>query len=153
MKHWKRCSSAALAIVLQILLTLLPDPGRAMTMDQFLSSLDMIRNGCAPKFKLDMEDLNRLRVGDFNMQPSQDLMCYTKCVSLMAGTVNKKGEFNAAKALAQLPHLVPPEMMEISKRSVEACRDTHKGFKESCEKVFQTAKCLADNGEGKFMWP
>jgi len=44
----------------------------------------------------------------------------------MAGTVNKKGEFNAAKALASLPHLVPTEMMEASKRSVEACRDARK---------------------------
>ncbi|XP_017042446.1 general odorant-binding protein lush [Drosophila ficusphila] len=153
MRHWKRRSSAVLAIVLEVLVLLSPDPAEAMTMDQFLASLDMIRNGCAPKFKLNKEDLDRLRKGDFNMQPSQDLMCYTKCVSLMAGTVNKKGEFNAPKALAQLPHLVPTEMLEISRRSVEACRDAHKAFKESCERVFQTAKCLADNGEGKFMWP
>ncbi|KAH8368177.1 hypothetical protein KR084_008196 [Drosophila pseudotakahashii] len=153
MKHWKRRSSAVLAIVLQVLVFILPDPGIAMTMDQFLSSLDMIRNGCAPKFKLNIEDLDRLRVGDFSLQPSQDLMCYTKCVSLMAGTVNKKGEFNAAKALAQLPHLVPTEMLETSRKSVEACRDAHKAFKESCERVFQTAKCLAENADGKFMWP
>ncbi|XP_017072446.1 general odorant-binding protein lush [Drosophila eugracilis] len=153
MKHWKRRSSALLALVLQILVFLFPDPGEAMTMDQFLASLDMIRNGCAPKFKLNIEDLDRLREGDFSFPPSQDLMCYTKCVSLMAGTVNKKGEFNAAKALAQLPHLVPTEMMEVSKRSVEACRDAHKAFKESCERVYQTAKCLAENGEGQFKWP
>ncbi|XP_016931057.2 general odorant-binding protein lush [Drosophila suzukii] len=153
MKHWRQRSFSVLAIILEVLALLLPDPGTAMTMDQFLSSLDMIRSGCAPKFKLNIEDLDRLRVGDFSFPPSQDLMCYTKCVSLMAGTVNKKGEFNAAKALASLPHLVPTEMMEASKRSVEACRDAHKAFKESCERVFQTAKCLAENGEGKFMWP
>ncbi|EDW95305.1 general odorant-binding protein lush isoform X2 [Drosophila yakuba] len=153
MKHWRRRSSAVLTIVLQVLILLLPDPGVAMTMDQFLTSLDMIRNGCAPKFKLKTEDLDRLRVGDFSFPPSQDLMCYTKCVSLMAGTVNKKGEFNAAKALAQLPHLVPPELMEMSRKSVEACRDTYKQFKESCERVFQTAKCFSENSDDRFMWP
>ncbi|XP_039488335.1 general odorant-binding protein lush [Drosophila santomea] len=153
MKHWRRRSSAVLTIVLQVLILLLPDPGVAMTMDQFLTSLDMIRNGCAPKFKLKTEDLDRLRVGDFSFPPSQDLMCYTKCVSLMAGTVNKKGEFNAAKALAQLPHLVPPELMEMSRKSVEACRDTYKQFKESCERVYQTAKCFSENSDDRFKWP
>ncbi|KAH8239589.1 hypothetical protein KR032_005796 [Drosophila birchii] len=153
MKLWKRHSSALLALVLQVLCFLLPDPGLAMNMDQFLSSLDMMRNGCAPKFKISAEDLDRMRVGDFSFEPSHDVMCYTKCISLMAGTVNKKGEFNAAKALAQLPYLVPTEMMEMSKRSVEACKDTHKAYTESCERVFQTAKCLANNADGKFMWP
>ncbi|KAH8322183.1 general odorant-binding protein lush isoform X2 [Drosophila kikkawai] len=151
MKHWKRRSFALLAIVLQVLVLL--EPGMTMTMDQFMSSLDMIRSGCAPKFKLRNEDLDRLRDGDFSFEPSHDLMCYTKCVSLMAGTVNKKGEFNAAKALAQLPHLVPTEMLEVTRRSVEACRDAHKPYKESCERVFQTAKCLAANAEGTFKWP
>jgi len=74
MKHWKRRSSAVFAIVLQVLVLLLPDPAVAMTMEQFLTSLDMIRSGCAPKFKLKTEDLDRLRVGDFNFPPSQDLM-------------------------------------------------------------------------------
>ncbi|KAH8258816.1 hypothetical protein KR038_009998 [Drosophila bunnanda] len=151
MQLQRRRSFALLAIVLQVLVML--EPGMTMTMDQFLSSLDMLRNGCAPKFKLRIEDLDRLREGDLNFEPSHDLMCYTKCISLMAGTVNKKGEFNAAKALAQLPYLVPAEMMDVSKRSVEACRDAHKASKEPCERVYQTVKCLAENGEGKFRWP
>ncbi|KAH8286582.1 hypothetical protein KR054_012056 [Drosophila jambulina] len=153
MKYWQRHLSALLAIVLHVLGFLLPDPRMAMNMDQFYSSLDMMRNGCAPKFKVRIEDLDRLRVGDFNFEPSHDLMCYTKCISLMAGTVNKKGEFNAAKALAQLPYLVPTEMMEMSKRSVGACRDAHKTFKEPCQRVYQTAKCLAENGGEQFRWP
>ncbi|XP_020816288.1 general odorant-binding protein lush [Drosophila serrata] len=153
MKYWQRHSSALLAIVLQVLCLLLPDPGMAMSMDQFMSSLDMMRNGCAPKFKVSVEDLDRLRIGDFNFEASHDIMCYTKCISLMAGTVNKRGEFNAAKALAQLPYLVPTEMMDMSKRSVEACRDAHKAFKEPCERVYETVKCLAANGEGLFRWP
>ncbi|XP_017034445.1 general odorant-binding protein lush-like [Drosophila kikkawai] len=153
MKYRIRHSSALLVIILLVLGLLLPFPGMAMTMDQFMSSLDMMRNGCAPKFKISVEDLDRLRVGDLNFEPSHDLMCYTKCISLMVGTVNKKGEFNAAKALAQLPYLVPTEMMDMSKRSVVACKDAHKAFKEPCERVYQTTKCLAENGEGLFRWP
>lgn len=75
MKYWKRRLSVWLTIVLQVLLgLLLPDPGMAMNMEQFLSSLDMMRNGCAPKFKVSIGDLDRLRVGDFNFEPSHDLM-------------------------------------------------------------------------------
>lgn len=34
-----------------------------VTMEQFLQSLDMMRNGCAPKFKLSTEQLDGLRNG------------------------------------------------------------------------------------------
>jgi len=62
----------------------------------------------------------------------------------MAGTVNKKGEFNAAKALASLPHLVPTEMMEASKRSVEACRDARKYSQlfKALSRVLYIVQCL-----------
>jgi len=85
MKLWRQRSFSVLAIVLEVLALLLPDPGTAMTMDQFLSSLDMIRSGCAPKFKLNIEDLDRLRVGDFSFPPSQDLMVSMKetCMSIV----------------------------------------------------------------------
>ena len=34
-------------------------------MQQFKQSLDMMRNGCAPKFKIPVEILDKLRNGEF----------------------------------------------------------------------------------------
>lgn len=34
-------------------------------MEQFDQSLDMMRNGCAPKFKVKIEQLDKLRYGSF----------------------------------------------------------------------------------------
>lgn len=34
-------------------------------MQQFETSLDMMRNGCAPKFKVSTEILDNLRAGEF----------------------------------------------------------------------------------------
>ncbi|XP_017107620.2 general odorant-binding protein lush [Drosophila bipectinata] len=143
-----------IAIILQALgLLLREDPVSAMTMDQFVTSLDTLRAGCAPKFKIEASTLDRLRMGDFSQEASQDVMCYAKCITLMVGTVNKKGDFNAAKALAQLPHLVPAELLDVSTRAINACKDVYKNYKDSCEKVYQTAKCVGANGEGKLMFP
>lgn len=41
-------------------------------MEQFDQSLDMMRNGCAPKFKLSQEQLDNLRNGFFD-ESSNDL--------------------------------------------------------------------------------
>lgn len=35
-------------------------------MEQFEQSLDMMRNGCAPKFKVNLEQLDALRNGYFD---------------------------------------------------------------------------------------
>lgn len=34
-------------------------------MQQFEASLDMMRNGCAPKFKVSVDILDKLRAGEF----------------------------------------------------------------------------------------
>lgn len=43
-------------------------------MQQFLQSLDMMRNGCIGKFKVDVETLDRIRDGDFDLEPTKDLL-------------------------------------------------------------------------------
>lgn len=43
-------------------------------MQQFLQSLDMMRNGCMSKFNVDIAILDRIRDGDFDLEPTKDLM-------------------------------------------------------------------------------
>ncbi|XP_022231179.2 general odorant-binding protein lush isoform X2 [Drosophila obscura] len=154
-KQWKHSSSLVLAIVLQLelLLGLLPHQGVAITMEQMMQSMDMLRGACQPKFKVTTEILDRMRAADFTMEHTKDLMCYTRCIAQMAGTVTKKGEFSAAKAYAQLPIILPAEMLEAGKASVDACRDAQKPYKDSCEKIFYTTKCMSEVDPSKFTFP
>lgn len=60
------------------LLLLSPKLCDAVTTQQFLQSLDMMRNGCMGKFKVPLDTLDRIRDGDFSFEPSQDLLvCIT----------------------------------------------------------------------------
>nr|ALS40434.1 putative odorant-binding protein lush [Zeugodacus tau]QKN21533.1 odorant-binding protein [Zeugodacus tau] len=134
-------------------LTLLACTGvNAVTMQQFESSLDMMRNGCAPKFKVATEILDNLRAGEF-IENNGELKCYTRCIAQLAGTVTKKGEFSVQKALAQIPIILPPEMQEAAKAALNACKDVQKSYKDSCERVFYTTKCVRDYDPATFKFP
>lgn len=66
-----RCRSCQLLLGLLLLLPRICD---AVNMQQFLQSLDMMRNGCIGKFKVDVEILDRIRDGDFDLEPTKDLL-------------------------------------------------------------------------------
>lgn len=51
-------------------------------MEQFEQSLDMMRNGCAPKFKVTLEQLDALRGGYFDETVPELRVCeYLKFLS------------------------------------------------------------------------
>ncbi|KAI8122268.1 General odorant-binding protein lush [Lucilia cuprina] len=121
-------------------------------MDQFLQSLDMMRNGCAPKFKVTLDQLDNLRNGIFD-ESSSELKCYTKCVAQLAGTVTKKGDFSISKATAQIPIILPPEIQDIAKAALASCKEIQKDYKESCERIFYVTKCVRDFSPKDFKFP
>ncbi|XP_014089270.1 general odorant-binding protein lush [Bactrocera oleae] len=138
---------------LKYFLTLLACTGvSAITMQQFETSLDMMRNGCTPKFKVPIEILDNLRAGEF-IENNGELKCYTRCIAQLAGTVTKKGEFSVQKALAQIPIILPPEMQNAAKEALIACKDVQKAYKDSCDKVFYTTKCVRDYDPSTFKFP
>ncbi|KAM8708117.1 hypothetical protein ACLKA7_015136 [Drosophila subpalustris] len=145
-----RCISCQLLLALLLLLPRLCD---AVNMQQFLQSLDMMRNGCLTKHKVPIDILDRIRDGDFSMEPTTDLLCYTKCVAQLAGTLNKKGEFSVAKAVAQMPIILPPELLEPAKSALNHCKDAQKDYKDTCEKVYYISKCMADFDRPNFKFP
>ncbi|XP_061400427.1 general odorant-binding protein lush [Musca vetustissima] len=116
----------------------------AVTMEQFDQSLDMMRNGCAPKFKNSLETLDNIRFGRFEQldESSSDVKCYTKCIAQLAGTLTKKGEFSISKATAQIPIILPKELQEVAKEALNSCKDVQKDYKDPCDRVFYTTKCV-----------
>ncbi|XP_052897452.1 general odorant-binding protein lush-like [Anopheles moucheti] len=123
----------------------------AMSRKQLINSMDMMRSACAPKFKVTTEMLDDLRNGIF--VEDRELKCYTLCIAQMAGTMNKKGELNIQKTLAQLDAMLPPDMKEKAKEAVHACRETQGRYKDSCDKTFYSTKCLAEYDREVFLFP
>ncbi|XP_023179193.2 general odorant-binding protein lush [Drosophila hydei] len=151
--HSISCWHRSWQLLLFSLLLLAPKLCGGVNMQQFLQSLDMMRNGCVPKFKVPLDILDRIREGDFDMEPTQDLLCYTKCVAQLAGTLTKKGDFSVNKAMAQMPIILPPELQEPAQKALTYCRDEQKAYKDSCAKVYYTSKCMADYDRAHFKFP
>ncbi|XP_062134742.1 general odorant-binding protein lush [Drosophila sulfurigaster albostrigata] len=145
-----RCMSYQLALALLLLLPRFCD---GVNMQQFIQSLDMMRNGCMPKFKVQVDQLDRIRDGDFSFEPDQDLQCYMKCVAQLAGTLTKKGEFSVSKAQAQMPIILPAELQEPAKVALNHCKDAQKEHKDTCAKVYYISKCMADFDRANFKFP
>uniref|UniRef100_A0A182K4U0 Uncharacterized protein n=1 Tax=Anopheles christyi TaxID=43041 RepID=A0A182K4U0_9DIPT len=123
----------------------------AMTRKQLINSMDMMRSACAPKFKVSTEMLNNLRGGIF--AEDRELKCYTMCIAQMAGTMNKKGEINVQKTIAQMDAMLPPDMREKAKEAIHSCRDVQGRYKDSCDKTFYSTKCLAEYDREVFLFP
>ncbi|XP_034480919.1 general odorant-binding protein lush [Drosophila innubila] len=148
-----RCSRCRSYQLLLGLLLLLPRLCDAVNMQQFLQSLDMMRNGCLQKHKVPIDILDGVRDGDFPADPTPDMLCYTKCVAQLAGTLTKKGEFSVPKAIAQMPIILPPELVEPAKAALNHCKDAQKAYKDTCEKVYYISKCIADFDRAHFKFP
>ncbi|KAM7355066.1 lush isoform 2-T2 [Cochliomyia hominivorax] len=121
-------------------------------MEQFDQSLEMMRNGCAPKFKITTEQLDALRGGSFD-ESNSELKCYTRCIAQLAGTLTKKGDFSISKAIAQVPIILPPELQDTAKAALNSCKDIQKDYKDSCDRVFYVTKCARDYAPDSFKFP
>lgn len=75
------------------------------------------------------------------------------CVGQFAGTISKKNEISYQKVLAQIENLLPDEIKENSRKVLEECKDVQNGYKDSCDKVFYTTKCMYDYNPAAFMFP
>ncbi|XP_058055306.1 general odorant-binding protein lush-like [Anopheles bellator] len=125
----------------------------AMTLKQLTNSMDMMRQACAPKFKLDEAELYGLRKSVFPPDPDKELKCYTLCIAQMAGTMTKKGELSFSKTMAQIEAMVPPDLKPMAKEALTHCKDTQASFKDPCDRTYFSAKCAADFAPDAFMFP
>lgn len=96
----------------------------SITMDQFMKSLDMMRNGCLVKFpKVPIADLDKFRGGELPTDITKDFKCYTRCVAQLGGVLNKKGEIGIQRSLAQMQIIVPKEMHENTGGAINNCTE------------------------------
>lgn len=124
-----------------------------MSMKQLQTTMDTMRNVCAPKYaSLSQEQLDNIKNGGFE-EGNKDLKCYIKCIADMAGTTTKKGDLDMKKSMTQVDNVLPDEIKEHARAALNACKDVPKGYKDPCEKLFYTAKCSYDFGPDKFMFP
>lgn len=142
-------------------------------MDQFMKSLDMMRNGCLAKFpKVPIEDLDKFRGGELPTDITKDFKCYVRCVAQLGGVLTKKGEIGIQKSLAQMQIIVPKEMHENTGGAINSCTEvreyplkiyfvitkdlleiSEKEFKDSCDKSFAFTKCLLEYNPAGFIFP
>uniref|UniRef100_A0ABK9MWX9 Uncharacterized protein n=1 Tax=Glossina morsitans morsitans TaxID=37546 RepID=A0ABK9MWX9_GLOMM len=114
----------------------------------------MMRNGCAPKFKLTTEQIDGLRVGNFDENNKDLKACFIIVyITQLAGTLTKKGELSAQKALAQIPMILPVEMQKVALASLEHCKDIQKNYKDPCDRLFFTTKCVYEYAPDDFTFP
>lgn len=96
----------------------------SITMDQFMKSLDMMRNGCLAKYpKVPIEDLDKFRGGVVPADITKDFKCYTRCVAQLGGVLTKKGEIGIQKSLSQMMIIVPKEMHENTGGAIRSCSE------------------------------
>ena len=91
-----------------------------------------------------------LKKGQFT--EDRDLKCYTFCVAQMAGTM-KKNEISEQKTLNQIDNVFPTEMKENSRRMFEACRTVQSNYKDPCDRVFYSTKCMYEFSPNTFVFP
>nr|AMQ13068.1 odorant binding protein 6 [Culex pipiens pallens] len=140
-------------VILVLFLKLLGPSDGAMTMKQLKNSLEMMRKACAPKFKVDDASLNELTAGNFRSDPDPELKCYTVCIAQMAGTLTKKGEISLSKTTAQIDAMLPNEMKAFAKEAMTACKDAQAGYKETCDKIYYSVKCVAEFNKDALLFP
>ncbi|KAL9704996.1 hypothetical protein quinque_008514 [Culex quinquefasciatus] len=131
-------------VILVLFLKLLGPSDGAMTMKQLKNSLEMMRKACAPKFKVDDASLNELTAGNFRSDPDPELKCYT---------LTKKGEISLSKTTAQIDAMLPNEMKAFAKEAMTACKDAQAGYKETCDKIYYSVKCVAEFNKDAFLFP
>jgi PBP/GOBP family len=96
---------------------------QAVTMEQMDKAAALIGEICLKKFKPSAELRAGLHKGEY--PNDRELKCYVNCVMEMLQTM-KKGKVNYDSALKQIDVMLPDEMKEPTRKSLEACKNSGK---------------------------
>lgn len=139
-----------------------------MTVKQMQTTMDTMRSICGPKNKVtddqidgefnnllkktssDLIETTGLKKGAFT--EDRDLKCYTLCVAQMAGTM-KKSEISEQKTINQIDNVFPTEWKENSRKVFENCKHIQFNYKDLCDKVFYSTKCMYEFNPEEFRFP
>lgn len=70
----------------------------------------------------------------------------------MAGTM-KKSEISEQKTINQIDNVFPTEMKENSRKVFEVCKNVQFNYKDPCDRVFYSTKCMYEFNPEKFVFP
>jgi PBP/GOBP family len=96
---------------------------QAVTMEQMDKAAALMGEICLKKFKPSAELRAGLHKGEY--PNDRELKCYVNCVMEMLQTM-KKGKVNYDSALKQIDVMLPDELKEPTRKSLEACKNSGK---------------------------
>lgn len=93
-----------------------------------------------------------LKKGNFD-EGSNELKCYTFCVSQMSGILSKKNDISEQKMLSQIENLLPDEIKEHGRNVWTNCKSAQQGIPEKCDRLFKFIHCMYNISPQKFLFP
>ncbi|EDS32041.1 Odorant-binding protein 56a [Culex quinquefasciatus] len=81
------------------------------------------------------------------------LVLFLKLLGPSDGALTKKGEISLSKTTAQIDAMLPNEMKAFAKEAMTACKDAQAGYKETCDKIYYSVKCVAEFNKDAFLFP
>ncbi|XP_031628177.1 general odorant-binding protein 72-like [Contarinia nasturtii] len=124
----------------------------AMTMKQLEQSLAMFRKTCSEKNNIDPALVDGLHRGEWP-DDNKDLKCFALCIAQTSGTLTKKNELSEQKVKKQILTQLPVNLRELALGALEACKDIQKGYKDPCDRMYYSTKCLYDYSPDNFLYP
>uniref|UniRef100_A0A1B0D4L5 Uncharacterized protein n=2 Tax=Phlebotomus papatasi TaxID=29031 RepID=A0A1B0D4L5_PHLPP len=105
---------------------------------------------CRVKYRISNELIEEVNKGNF--PDDRSLKCYANCMLEMTQTVSR-GRINYRMSLTQIDLLLPEEMKESAKKTLDACRGSMKGIKDYCEASYNYVQCMYKVNRKYFYFP
>ncbi|XP_063538773.1 general odorant-binding protein 72-like [Cydia strobilella] len=121
----------------------------ALTKAQMKKSAAAFKKKCMAKENVSEDMVGDIEKGKFIEE--KGVMCYIACIYQMANVV-KNNKLSYEASIKQIDIMYPAEMKEPAKKSVEACKDVSKKYKDLCEASFWTAKCIYEDDPKNFFF-
>ncbi|XP_055321035.1 general odorant-binding protein lush-like [Sitodiplosis mosellana] len=123
-----------------------------MTMKQIEQSLAMFRKSCVEKTGVDSALIDGMHKGNFPDDDKQ-LKCFALCIAETAGTLTKKKELSEPKVRKQIETQLPANLRELALGALEKCKDVQKGYKDPCDRMYYSTKCMYEFSPNNFLYP
>ncbi|XP_030746449.1 general odorant-binding protein 83a-like [Sitophilus oryzae] len=121
-----------------------------MTEKQLTAAVKLVRNMCAGKTKATAEDIDKMHVGDWDVD--HNAMCYMYCGLNMYKLIDKDNKFDRKSAEAQLAQL-PASMHEYVNKCMDQCENAATSFDDKCHSAWEYSKCMYFCDPEKYFLP
>nr|QUP79524.1 odorant binding protein 31 [Monochamus saltuarius] len=117
---------------------------------QLQATVKMIRNTCQSKTKATSDDIDKMHVGDWNIQ--HETMCYMQCALNMHKLMNKENTFDYESGMNQLK-LLPDSFRQYTLECMNQCKDAAVTVNDKCIAAYEISKCFYFCNPEKYFLP